>query len=121
MTIAKSIQLVDTQKPNTVPDELKLHWLSVLDTRIKQEIHEAFGDASAFDGYDEYTAMDTELLVPPPYDEIYVHWLAAQIDFAQAEYDRYNVEIAIFDSDMLAYERHYRKTHASPPITPRYV
>lgn len=120
MTIAQCIQMVDTQKPNTVGDNVKVRWLSVLDQRITKEIHAAFCDAPTFEGYDEYTAMDTELLVPAPYDEIYVHWLAAQIDFAQAEYNRYNVEIAIFDNDMLAYERHYRKTHTAAPITPRY-
>lgn len=120
MTIAQSIQLVDARKPNTVPDETKVRWLSVLDMRIKKEIHEPFGDTSAFDGYDEYTAMDTKLLVPPPHDELYVHWLAAQIDFAQAEYDRYNAEIAIYDNERLAYERYYRKTHATAPVTPRY-
>ena len=89
MTISQAIELCDQQKPNAYTDEDKIHWLSKLDGMIFDEVisrHE--GAPEAFNGY---TAADysTELLADDAYSDMYVKWLFAQVDFANAEIARY--------------------------------
>ena len=49
----------------------------------------------------EYTwerDADSEVLVSFPHDNIYDHWLCAQIDQANGEYDKYNNDMEMFNS-----------------------
>lgn len=112
MTIQKAISTVDALKPNTFTDERKVEWLSTLDGRIKSKIfdnHE--GEPVSFKGYNEMTNRDTELLVPAPYDEMYLRWLEAQIDYYNGEEDRYNNAIILFESVYSDFKQHYTRTH----------
>ncbi|MBQ2938976.1 MAG: hypothetical protein IJE00_01260 [Clostridia bacterium] len=120
MTILEAITTVDGLKPNTVPPEQKKRWLSVVDSRITLDIHAHFDECPTFTEYDENTPDDTKLLVPTPYDEIYVYWLMAQIDFVAGEEERYNNEIAVFNTDLQQYERYYRQRHKTKPVSPRF-
>lgn len=112
MTIQKAISTVDALKPNTFTDERKVEWLSTLDGRIKSKIldnHE--GEPVPFTGYNEMTNRDTELLVPAPYDEMYLRWLEAQIDYYNGEEDRYNNAIILFESIYRDFKQHYTRTY----------
>lgn len=113
MTIIEAINHIDELKPNGYSQEDKILWLSRLDGRVKTEIintHEGAED-SAFTGYTEETPLDTELLIPHPYDEVYGLWLEAQISFANGEYARYNNSISSFNYAYQAYERFYHREH----------
>ena len=120
MTILEAINTVDGMKPNTVSLEQKRRWLAVLDRRITLDIHAYFDECPTFAGYDEHTPNSTELLVPAPYDEMYLYWLRAQIDFINGEEERYNNEIAIFNTDLQQYERFYRQNHRTKTASPRF-
>ena len=110
MTIIEAINSTDALKTNAVTQSDKVKWLSRLDWRIKRDIidtHE--GGSISFSGYDDDTALDTELLAPAPYDEMYLRWLEAQMDYANGEYDRYNNSITMFNTAYSDYERYYNR------------
>lgn len=113
MTIMEALHRVDTLKPNGYSNPEKIKWLSILDGIIKTEIidrHEG-GDAVIFEGYEEDEELTRVLLVPAPYDEIYIHWLEAQIDYTNGEYDKYENSNTMYNSSYTAYANHYNRTH----------
>lgn len=113
MTINDVISRTDNLKPNSFQPDEKVRWLSDLDGRIKTEIidtHEG-ADKVTFTGYDDTTDIGTELLVPAPYDEIYVRYLEMQIDLTNGELARYENSCDLFNSAYSAFERYYNRTH----------
>ena len=113
MTIRDAIARIDDLKPNSYSTENKVKWLSDLDERIKAEVvdtHEG-ADAVSFKGYNATTSLDTELLASAPYDEVYIRWLEAMIDYANAEIPRYNNSISTFQSDYTAFANYYNRRH----------
>lgn len=111
MTIIEAVSNIDIFKPNNYTQADKVEWLSRLDWSIKKEIidtHEG-GEAVTFNGYNDETPLETELLVPPPYDEIYLRWLEAQIDYANAEYGKYNNSMVMYNTTYSAFANFYNR------------
>ncbi len=71
----------------------------------------------AFAGYDGETDGDTELLVPFPYDrELYTAYLMVKVDESNAEFDKYNQSVALFNTALEAYRnRINRQRRAAGP------
>lgn len=119
MTIIECISRIDLIKPNTYSQEEKVRWLSVIDGLVKQGIidrHER-SEKIIFNGYDENTPLDTKLIVPAPYDELYLYGLAARIDYWNGENDKYNDNMAMYNSTYIDFAKHYTLCHR--PITGR--
>ena len=115
MTIREAITEADNLKPNMYQDPDKIRWLSRLDRRIYNEIlltHELNDGETLpeFTGYGE-TDNEEELLVGEPYDELYIHWLEAQIDYADMEYDGFNAANAVFEGVYSAFRNAYNASH----------
>jgi hypothetical protein len=113
MTIFEAINRIDMLKPNKYTQPEKVRWLSTLDGIVKKQIidtHEGAEDI-AFSGYTEETPLTTELLVPAPYDDVYLRWLETWIDFYNGEYGRYNNSAQAYNDAFSAYEKHYNRTH----------
>lgn len=113
MTIIEAITSLDAHKRNTYSQEDKVKWLSRLDSMAKRlviDTHEG-GEETAFDGYGDETDLHTVLLIPAPFDEVYLRWMEAQIDYANGEYDRYNNAIEMFNTAWEAYRNDYNRTH----------
>ena len=113
MTIAEVIAKVDALKPNTYTTEDKVDWLSTLDSRVMSQIILTHGRKCPrfFYGYDSTADQETELLVPAPYDEMYLRWLEAMIDYHNSDDDRYNNAIMLFNNAYEGYKKHYTRTH----------
>ena len=112
MKIIEAINQIDSLKHNTYSQANKLEWLSRLDAMVKKHIidtHE--GEEVTFAGYGDLTDPQTELLVPAPYDEMYLRWMEAQIDYHNGEYDKYNNAIDMFDTAYQGYHNYYNRTH----------
>ena len=123
MTIIEAINRVDTMKPNNYSQQEKMYWLSVLDGTVKAEIidtHEG-GEAISFSGYPENTRLETELLIPKPYDEVYIRYLEMQIDYANGEYGKYNNSMILFNNAYSAFERFYNREHMPISRGSRFV
>lgn len=118
MTISEAINHVDSLKPNQYPEIVKQSWLSKLDGMIFKEVfltHEA-SPIESFDGYNADTPMNTELLVPYPYDEdIYNYFLQSQIDKENGETAKYNQSITLYNNAFLSFQNWYNRTHVPIP------
>ena len=120
MTILDAISRTDAFVPNLVDLSEKLRWLSTLDGLIKTEIIDAHGgDGKSFSGYDG-SDLQAELLVPAPYDSLYLYWLESQIHYANMEHKKYNNSIELFNTAYATYERHYIRTHRAKTVKMKY-
>lgn len=113
MKIIEAIYQIDSLKHNTYSQRDKIMWLSRLDSMVKRLIIDTHEGAEnvVFEGYTEATDLETEMLVPAPFDEIYLRWLEAQIDYANSEYGKYNNSILMYQADYDAYANYYNRTH----------
>lgn len=113
MTLHEAISRIDVLKPNSYSLAEKIWWLSCLDGTVKKEIidtHEG-ADGVPFDGYDEKTPLGTKLLVPAPYDEMYIRYLEMQINYANGEFGKYNNSRDMFEEAYDAFARSYNRDH----------
>ena len=113
MTITEAINRIDGLKHNTYSQSDKVDWLSRLDSMVKKHIIDTHEGAEEVNltGYDDSTDFSTELLVPAPYDEVYLRWMEAQIDYHNGEYNKYNNAILMFNTAYEAYQNYYNRTH----------
>ena len=122
MKIAEAIDQIDNLKHNTYGHSDKIQWLSRVDHMVKTQIidtHEGAEDVY-FYGYDGDTDIETEMLVPAPFDELYLRWLEMQIDYANGEYTKYNNSAMMFNTSYQAYSNHYNRTHMPKGKTIKY-
>ena len=113
MKIIEAINKIDSLKRNTYSQPEKLEWLSRVDWMVKKHIidtHEGAEEVS-FNGYNDLTDLNTELLVPAPYDELYLRWMEAMIDFHNGEYGKYNNAVDMFNTSYAAFQNYYNRTH----------
>ena len=113
MTIMDALHRIDNIKPNSYNQTEKVKWLSTLDGIIKAEIidtHEGAEDV-VFNGYTEDTDLLTTLLVPAPYDELYLFWLESKVDYWNGEIGKYNNSISMFNEAYSSYAKYYNRTH----------
>lgn len=116
ITIEEVIAQIDGSKPNTYSVSDKIRWLNDLDGKIKAlviDTHEGGSDI-VFEGYSEEN-LKAELLVSSPFENIYVRWLEAQIDYANNEYSKYNNSISRYNEIYSAFENYYNRNHL--PLT----
>lgn len=121
MTVNDVINEVNNLKPNDYGNEEKIKWLQRLDQQIKQEVcdtHRYNDGESEPDVTTAYTT-DTVLLVPAPYDELYVHFLSAQIDYYNREYDGFNATNSMYEACFSSFRNRYNQTHR--PLTKRKI
>lgn len=113
MTIMDALHRIDAIKPNSYNQTEKVKWLSTLDGIIKVEIidtHEGAEDV-VFNGYTEDVDLLTPLLVPAPYDELYLFWLESKIDYWNGEIGKYNNSMTMFNEAYSSYAKHYNRKH----------
>lgn len=123
MTIIESINRIDVLKPNSYPQSEKIKWLSTLDGIVKNEIIDTHtgGENVPFNGYDENTLLTTELLIPAPYDEVYLYWLESKIDYYNGETGKYNNSITMFNTAYSNYEKIYNRDNMPKSKKSRFL
>ena len=113
MKIIEAINRFDALIHNTYTQVDKVRWLSTLDSMVKKHIidtHEGSGLVT-FSGYDDNTDVQTELLIPAPYDEAYLRWMEAQVCYHNGEYEKYNNAIEMFTTAYTGYQKYYNRMH----------
>lgn len=122
MKLNEAISRIDELKPNGFSYDTKIRWLSELDGKVKAEIidtHEGF-EKIKFSGYTEPDLSQYyTLLIPYPYDDVYIKWLEAQIDYANGEIAKYNNSITLFNTAIAAFANYYNRTHM--PLQPNSI
>ena len=115
MKVIEAINEVDNLKANMFTLQDKIKWLSRLDLRIKEQIIDKYEynegeEEVTFSGYGP-DDTEAELLVGEPYAEMYIHWLEAQIDYNNTEYDGFNAANAMFESVYSSFRNAYNASH----------
>ncbi|MCH5325529.1 MAG: hypothetical protein J1E39_10005 [Eubacterium sp.] len=117
MTIKQAIDIVDAIKPNQYSRTVKAQWARNIERRVHNEIylnHEH--EDIEFTLPTEEDGEEYALFAPAPYDELYLLYLAAQIDSANAEYGRYNNTVRQFDSVYRDFEKFWQSGHMPCPL-----
>ena len=110
MTVQNAIERAnDMRAGNSVSDETKTRWLSELDHNIYNDVIKTHHVTDK--EFEAYTDGSNELIAVAPYDVLYTYWLMAQIDLANGEYNKYNAEITMFNTEWEDYAKHYNRTH----------
>lgn len=110
MKVKECIDKFDELYPNGISEDTKVKWLSDLDKRILIDViqtHEGGESAVAWD-IDNVMA---EMLVPSPYDELYVKYLQMKTDEANQETERYNNSATFFNAYYDDYARWYHRNN----------
>lgn len=121
MTINEAIARVDDLRDNTMAPNIKIAWLQMVDQQVYHEIIKGRVGADAVT-LPDYSDNDGErvLLVPPPYDMLYVYRLEAEICYKNQEIDRQANALTRYNELMDAFAKQYAREHRSlphPPVT----
>ena len=96
MTLGEVIAYTDAIKPNAFSNEEKTRWMNRVEGMVQTEIF-LFNPVDVVQ-YDYEADKDRQLLVNPPHDKLYEPYLAASIDFANGEYDKYQNSMQMFNA-----------------------
>ena len=119
MTIELAIKKTDELMPNDVEQRDKVSWLSMLDGMVYRDVwlcHDILRDRE-FTRYTPETPVDTELLIPEPYDEIYRWYLEMHICDVNGEVQKYNNASAKYNTALLAYMDYCNRSYRPVPRT----
>ena len=100
MTIQGAIDLADQMKPNMMATPVKLKFLNEVEGKIYSEIvltHVHSMAECEKPEYDTGTDPGTVLIMPAPYDMLYVYYIMMKIDLLNQEMDKYNNDGALFE------------------------
>ena len=107
MTPNKAIEIIDRLIPNPYGDEDKLRWIDELDGMVQRLVIQS--DKVKQYSYPE--DMDTELLIPHPFEDAYPLFLEAKIDYYNREYGNYNNSVLRFETMFDEYKKAYIREH----------
>lgn len=113
MKLREAIDRIDSLKHNTYTIAEKVEWVSRLDGLVKNQIIDTHEDGEniEFNGYTVEADMERELLIPAPYDDAYIKWLEAKIDYYNGEIARYNNSVMMYQAVYDSYQRYYNRNH----------
>lgn len=102
-TVGQIISMVDEIRPNAFSSAVKVAWLNEVEGRIQSEV--LLMGPEEVKTYVWETDQNTQVLVHPPYDNLYGLYLAAMIDFGNGEYNKYQNDMAMFNEALGGYIR----------------
>lgn len=105
MKIKEAIASARKLSGNAVDDAALCRWLSELDGRLMLDFYKG----SEWMSYSLPQDEDHELLVPFPWDELYVHYLEAMVYYSNGEFDRYRNSYEMFNKKELDYRQWYAR------------
>jgi hypothetical protein len=109
MTVSQAISKADELRPNPVSTSTKVDYLN--------EINAQLSESMGVDMPDKLTqASTTELLMPYPYDQVYVFYLTAMIDNALEEFALFNNDMALYNQAVHEALAWWRRHHKKPSI-----
>ena len=138
MKVREIIATVKQVKPNQYDDALLIQWLSAHELTLydslfcnyaatKEEMDAARVAAGLMPEteyeenlppprprpIDPNSDSERELSVPAPYDDIYILWLCSQIDYNNAEIDRYTNSGTYYNARVQSFMNYFNRTHRS--------
>lgn len=119
MTIQQVFTRLGALKPHSYTSAELIEFLRRIEKRIYNEIILTHHDDEdiVYTDYTVDTATTTTLLVPEPYDELYLYYLMMHIDLNNFEFDKYNNTAALFNAAYQDFEGAYHRAH----LPKRYI
>lgn len=119
MTLGETIRRFDLLYPNAMELPLKVSLVSQLEGRLNAELLPLYGENdSAFTGYDALEDETRALMIPFPFDDIYIKFLAAENDLVNGDMDRYRNSSSVFNAAWETLAAFYNRTRR-PQDAPR--
>ena len=115
-TLQQALTRIDTICPNAWDDAAKLLWLNECESMIQTRILGTAPEACIT--YDADTARSTALLVPAPFDRLYVYYVIAMCDYAAHETAHYADSMMLFNAALDEYAKWYQRTNGTAAATP---
>lgn len=109
MKIRQALETIKNLKPSQYSDEMLVNWLSVLDAHVWEDLLRRRGVPAPAVPYNR-NALEREMLIPFPHDQIYLTWMGAQIDLMNAEYERYNNQMMLYNAQLQEYANEVTRT-----------
>lgn len=118
MTISDALVAIHAVKPNQYDNATLIRWLSDLDGRVYEDVLSRFEDAPEKPAL-PYKPSDqlASLLIPFPHEDVYVKWLGAQIEYNNADFDRYNNSMMMFEEQYQSFVDAYTRSHTAKTVT----
>lgn len=107
MKISEAISYTRSLSGNAMDDNTLCRWLSELDGRLMLDFYKG----SEWMSYSLPQDADHELLVPFPWDGLYVHYLEAMVYYSNGEYNRYQNSYEMFNKKVTDYRQWYVRNH----------
>ena len=97
MRLSEAIEQVKKEKPHS----FSMDHCTLFVNEAEAAVQEFLGvPAAERQRYDWNEDGNKELIVPPPYDVMYISYLKAKIDYAMEEYESYATNQAQFEADL---------------------
>ena len=118
-TLQQALSRIDAICPNAWDETAKLLWLNECESMIQTRILGTAPEQCIT--YDADTDRSTKLLVPAPFDRLYVYYVIAMCDYAAHETAHYADSMMLFNAALDEYAKWYpvSYTHLTLPTTER--
>lgn len=113
MTVNEAIAKVKDRKPNAYSDESLNDWLNECEAMVQRELLLTVPDAIVQYKFPE--DRDKELILPRPYDAMYVTYIIMMIQYTQEEYTAYNNTNALFTAQYQSAQGYFNRLDPNPP------
>ena len=85
-------------------------WVNEIEGQAVEEvINQAEGNSVAFTPYDYIQDAERTLRIPDRFQDVYLNYLYAKIDFGNQETERYNNDVAMYNASYEAYAAWFRR------------
>ena len=112
MKVYEAIENIKNLKPSQYSDEQLIAWLSELDGTVWAGLLSRYTkDPAPALPYSDKRDMGRELLIPFPYDGVYMHWLGANIDYMNGETERYTNGMMMYNAKLQEFYNDYSRNH----------
>lgn len=110
MTIKDAITAANARRQNQIQDDTMVGWLSSMDMQLVIDFLNKYHGAEKF-GFRGYSMEDweSELIVPAPWDEIYIHYLCMRIDLENGDNSQYNADGNRFSAEEQKFKQHINR------------
>ena len=115
-TLQQALTRIDTICPNAWDDAAKIQWLNECEHMIQMRILDAAPEQCVT--YDADSERGTVLLVPAPFDRLYVYYVIAMCDYAAHETAHYADSMALFNAALDEYAKWYQRTNGAAASEP---
>lgn len=118
-TLQQALTRIDAVCPNAWDETAKLLWLNECESMIQTRILGTAPEQCIT--YDADTDRSTKLLVPAPFDRLYVYYVIAMCDYAAHETAHYADSMMLFNAALDEYAKWYQRTNGATASTPGLV